>query len=163
MSQPAAPRLWTRDFTIITVGSMISMLGNMLSGFAVSLMVLDKTESTFLYVLFNVCWQVPMLVCPLLAGPYLDRMSRKKVIYGLDFLSAGIYLTMFFVLRTGWFHYPTMLVSCILVGAISSVYMVAYDSFYPNLISEGNYGKAYSVSSVMMDITALAYPLGAVL
>ena len=156
-------RLWTRDFTIITIGSVISMLGNMLSGFAISLMVLDKTESTLLYVLFNICWQIPMLVCPLLAGPYLDRMSRKKVIYGLDFLSAGIYLVLFLVLRTGWFHYPTMLAGCLLVGAINSVYMVAYDSFYPNLISEGNYGKAYSVSSIMMDMAALAYPLGAIL
>lgn len=156
-------RLWTRDFTIITIGSVISLLGNMLSGFAISIMVLDKTESTFLYVLFNVCWQIPMLVCPLLAGPFLDRMSRKKVIYGLDFLSAGIYLGLFFVLRTGWFHYPTMLVVCIFVGAINSVYMVAYDSFYPNLIAEGNFGRAYAVSSVMMDFAALAYPLGAIL
>ena len=34
--------LWTRDFTIITLGSVVSMLGNALSGFAMSLMVLDK-------------------------------------------------------------------------------------------------------------------------
>ena len=44
MSQQPAPRLWTRDFTIITIGSVISLLGNMLSGFAVSLMKLDKTD-----------------------------------------------------------------------------------------------------------------------
>ena len=41
--------LWTRDFTIITVGSVISMLGNALSGFAMSLMVLDISKSTLLY------------------------------------------------------------------------------------------------------------------
>ena len=37
--------LWTRDFTIITVGSVISMFGNALAGFAISLFVLDYTES----------------------------------------------------------------------------------------------------------------------
>lgn len=42
--------LWTRDFTIITLGSIVSMVGNMLSGFAISIMVLERTESTFLYV-----------------------------------------------------------------------------------------------------------------
>lgn len=159
----SSPRLWTRDFTIITIGSLISMVGNTLSGFAISIMVLDQTASTFLYVLFNVCWQLPMLIVPLLAGAYLDRFSRKKAIYCLDFLSAAIYLGMFFVLRTGWFNYPLMLLACILVGSINSVYMVAYDSFYPNLIAPGNYSKAYSISSVMTDLSALAYPLASIL
>lgn len=151
--------LWTRDFTIITLGSIVSMVGNMLSGFAISIMVLERTESTFLYVFFNVCWQLPMLVMPLLAGPYLDRVSRKKVIYCLDFLSAAIYFALFLVLRTGWFNYPVMLLCCIFIGAINSVYGVAYDSFYPNLIAPGNHSKAYSVSSMMMDLSALVYPL----
>lgn len=151
--------LWTRDFTIITIGSIISMVGNMLSGFAISIMVLDRTESTFLYVLFNVCWQLPMLVVPLLAGPYLDRVSRKRVIYSLDFLSAAIYFGLFLVLRTGWFHYPIMLLCCIFIGAINSVYGVAYESFYPNLITPGNHSRAYSISSVMMDLSALVYPI----
>ncbi len=155
--------LWTRDFTIITVGSIISLVGNMLSGFAISIMVLDRTGSTFLYVLFNVCWQLPMLMLPLLAGPYLDRVSRKKVIYCLDFLSAAIYFAIFLVLRTGWFNYSVMLICCIFIGAINSVYGVAYDSFYPNLITEGNHSKAYAISGVLMDLSALVYPLAPVL
>ena len=136
------PGLWTRDFTIITIGSIISMVGNMLSGFAISIMVLDKTESTFLYVLFNIGWMLPGLIVPLLAGPWLDRVSRKKVIYWLDFLSAAIYLALAFILSSGWFSYPVMLICCIFIGCIGSVYGVAYDSFYPNLISEGNHSRA---------------------
>lgn len=151
--------LWTRDFTIITIGSIISMVGNMLSGFAISIMVLDKTQSTFLYVLFNVCWMLPGLIVPLLAGPWLDRVSRKKVIYWLDFLSAAIYFALAFVLGSGWFNYTVMLLCCMFIGCIGSVYGVAYDSFYPNLISEGNHSRAYSVSSVMMDLSGLVYPL----
>ena len=151
--------LWTRDFTIITIGSIISIVGNMLSGFAISIMVLDKTESTFLYVLFNIGWMLPGLIVPLLAGPWLDRVSRKKVIYWLDFLSAAIYFTLAVVLGSGWFSYPVMLLCCMFIGCIGSVYGVAYDSFYPNLISEGNHSRAYSVSSVMMDLSGLVYPL----
>lgn len=155
--------LWTRDFTIITIGSLVSMVGSILSSFAISLMVLDRTESTFLYVLFNIGWQLPGLIVPLLAGPYLDRVSRKKVIYCLDFLSAAIYLALFLLLRTGWFSYSVLLLCCVCIGAINSVYMVAYDSFYPNLITEGNHSKAYSISSVIMDLSALVYPLAPVL
>ena len=163
MHPPKKAGLWTRDFTIITVGSLISLVGNMLSGFAISIMVLDYTGSTFLYVLFNVCWQIPMLVCPLLAGPWLDRVSRKKMIYCLDFLSAAIYFGLFLVLRTGWFNYAVMLLCCILIGAINSIYGVAYDSFYPNLISPGNHSKAYSISGVLFDMTGLVYPMAPLL
>ena len=155
--------LWTRDFTIITLGSVVSLLGGVLSSFAISIMVLDYTGSTFLYALFNVAYQIPMLIVPLLAGPYLDRMSRKKAIYRLDFMSSGLYLIFFLLLRSGWFNYPIMLLGCLLNGVIGSIYSVAYESFYPNLITEGNYSKAYSISSLMMDMTGLAYPLGAIL
>ena len=151
--------LWTRDFTIITIGSLVSLVGNMLSGFAISIMVLDMTESTFLYVLFNISWMLPDLVVPLLAGPWLDRVSRKKVVYCLDFLSAAIYAGLALVLRTGWFNYPVMLLCCLFIGSINSVYGVAYGSFYPNLIPEGCHSKAYSISGVLSDMTALVYPL----
>ena len=35
------PSLWTRDFTIITIGSVISMFGNALAGFAISLFLIS--------------------------------------------------------------------------------------------------------------------------
>lgn len=156
-----ANKLWTRDFTIITLGSVVSMVGGTMTGFAISIMVLDYTGSTFLYALFNICFQIPMLVCPLLAGPVLDRMSRKKVIYSLDFLSSFVFLVFYLVMRSGWFSYPFLLAGTLLIGAIDGVYVVAYDSFYPNLISEGNYSKAYSVSSMLWPIAAMSTPIAA--
>lgn len=161
MEKTQSNRLWTYDFTIITLGSVVSMVGGTLSGFAISLLVLDYTGSTFLYALFNVCFQLPMLVCPLLAGPYLDRVSRKRVIYTLDFTSAGIFFALFLLLRTGWFSYPVLLLGCVVIGAIDGVYVVAYDSFYPNLIPEGCYRKAYSVSSMLWPLAAMTTPVAA--
>lgn len=130
--------LWTWDFTIITVGSVISLIGGVLSNFGMSIMVLDYTGSVFLYALFNASYQIPMLVCPVLAGPYLDRMSRKKAIYRLDFLSAGLFAGLFLLLRTGWFSYPALLAFSLVRGSIDSIYLVAYDSLYPNLVEEHN-------------------------
>ena len=154
-------KLWTRDFTIITLGSVVSMVGGTMTGFAISIMVLDYTGSILLYALFNICFQIPMLVCPLLAGPVLDRMSRKKVIYSLDFLSSFVFLVFYLVMRNGWVSYPFLLGGTLLIGAIDGVYTVAYDSFYPNLITEGNYSRAYSVSSMLWPIAAMSTPIAA--
>ena len=81
-------KLWTKNFTIITLGTVVSMLGNAISGFAIGLLVLDYTQSTFLFALFMVVYNLPKIIMPLVAGPYLDRFSRAKVIYTLDFISA---------------------------------------------------------------------------
>ena len=57
--------LWTRDFTIITIGSVVSMLGNSMAGFAMSLMVLDFTGSTMLYAIYLMTYTVPQLLVPI--------------------------------------------------------------------------------------------------
>ncbi len=149
-------KLWTRDFSILTLGTVVSMLGNAVAGFAIGLLVLDKTDSVMLYALFMVCYSLPRIVLPMIAGPYLDRFSRKRVIYSLDFLSSALYAVFFFLLLRGYFNYTAYLLISMLMGAIDSVYSVAYDSFYPTLISEGNFTRAYSVSS-------LIYPLSNVI
>lgn len=153
--------LWTWDFTIITLGSVVSLIGGVLSSFAMSIMVLDYTGSVFLYALFNAAYQIPMLLCPVLAGPYLDRMSRKRVIYRLDFLSAGLFGTLALLLSAGWFSFAALLCFNLLRGAVDSVYLVAYDSLYPNLVEERNLSKAYSISGMLQSVMLMAYPLGA--
>ena len=155
--------LWTYDFTVITIGSFVSLVGNALSNFALSLLVLDYTGSTFLYMLFQVSFQLPIMICPVLAGPWLDRVSRKKVIYALDFLSAGIYFLLFLLLRGGWFSYSGLLAVSFLTGIIDGTYVVAFDSFYPNLITEGNFQKGYSVYGLLVDLSELASPLAAMI
>ena len=156
--QPAA-KLWTRDFTIITLGSVISMLGNSMSGFALSLLVLDYTGSNLLYAIYIATFTLPQIVMPIFSGAILDRFSRKKTIYTLDFVSSGVYLIAALILSRGWFSFPMLAVFCFIIGSINSVYFVAYDSFYPLLISEGNYSKAYSIASVLETLSALIIPV----
>ena len=154
-----ASKLWTRDFTIITVGSIISMLGSTISGFALGLMVLDYTGSTFYYALFVFLFTLPSIVMPLIAGPYLDKYSRKRTIYTLDFISSSLYLFFAMSLIFGFFNFPLLAAGTFIIGAINSVYRVAYTSFYPLLIPEGNYQKAYSIASILEVMTAFAVPL----
>ncbi len=159
----SSPPLWTRDFTIITLGSVVSMFGNALSGFAMSLMVLDISKSTLLYAIYIAMYTLPQLFLPILSGAILDRFSRKRMIYTLDFISAALYLVMAGILATGWFSFPVFAVSCLILGSIQSTYMVAYESFYPLLIHEENLQKAYSVASVLETISAVIVPVSAFL
>jgi DHA3 family macrolide efflux protein-like MFS transporter len=154
-------KLWNKNFTIITLGSVVSLCGNALSGFAISLLVLNYTGSTFLYALFMVAYNLPKLVMPLLAGPYIDNFPRAKVIYTLDFTSAGLYLLIWFLLRSSFFEFWAFLASALVIGSIDSVYQVAYDSLYPTLVPADRYAKAYAVSSALYPLAAVMLPVAA--
>lgn len=154
-------KLWNKNFTIITVGTVISMLGNSISGFAIGLLVLDYTKSVFLYSLFMVAYNLPKIVMPMIAGPYLDNFPRAKVIYSLDFFSSALYLGLFFLLRFNLFNFWPFLALAVLIGSIDSVYQTAYDSLYPTLIAKEHYGKAYSISSVIYPLAAVMVPVAA--
>ena len=154
--------LWTRDFTIITVGSVVSMLGSSLSSFAMNLMVLDYTGSKLLYAIYIAMYTVPQVIVPIFSGALLDRFSRKKTIYTLDFISAGMYLAVAIVVYKGYFSFVLFAVFVFLLGCISSMYNVAYESLYPLLISEGNYQKAYSIASMLETLTNVMIPISAV-
>ncbi|SDB59505.1 MFS transporter [Butyrivibrio sp. INlla16] len=102
--------LWTRDFTIITVGSVISMFGNSMAGFAMSLMVLGffvgiggvtsytiRISSTQSYVpdetkgRFNGAFQVlstsGALLAQLMAGVLTVYMDQRAVLLLFELLS----------------------------------------------------------------------------
>lgn len=160
--QTANP-LWTKNFTIITAGTVVSMLGNAIAGFALGLLVLDYTGSTFLYALYMVMYNAPKVIAPTLAGPFLDKFSRRKTIYTLDFISAALYGIFAWLIVSGYFNYGFLITGCLLLGTIDSIYQVAYDSFYPMLISEGNYTKAYSIQSTLESLTVFMVPVSAFL
>lgn len=161
MASNVPNKLWTHDFTIITLGSVVSMLGNALSGFALSLLVLDMTGSSLYYAIFIAVFTLPQMIMPIFSGAILDRFSRKRMIYTLDFISSGLYALGGALYLLDCFNFPVLAVMCFIVGTINSVYTVAYQSFYPLLISDGNYSKAYSIASVLETLAALMIPVSA--
>ena len=152
-------KLWSKDFTIITIGSVVSMFGNNIANFALSLFVLDYTKSTLMFALYMILYTIPQLILPSLTGPFVDKFSRRKTIYTLDFISTGIFAFLAFLSFINHLDYLIVVFFSAILGSMNSVYSVAYESFYPMLISEGNFTKAYSVSSTLECIPPFLIPV----
>jgi len=141
--------LWTRNFTITTVGSLISMMGNAVTKFALGRVVFDHTGSESLYAVFLAVATVARIIVPLFAGPYLDRVSRRDTIIRVDLFYTFMFAALSLLTTANIFNYPLYLFIAVLLGCADSLYTVAYDSFYPELISPGNFSKAYSIGSLL--------------
>lgn len=153
--------LWTKNFTIITLGTIISAIGDTALSFALGFVVFDNTGSTLISALFTAVSSLPRMILPILIAPYLDNFRRKPVIVGLDYWSSALYLLFGLYLLRHDFSLPLYLVFSLICSCTGAVYELAYGSLYPNLIPEGFAQKGYTISgmiypTVLMVMTPVA-------
>jgi len=147
-------KLWNRDFTILTLGSFISALGSSAAGIGFGFLVYRETGSPLTLALFTVANIVPRMVTAFLAGPFVDRHSRQKIIYTLDFISATSFAAVATALFLGFFNVLVFTLLAAVFGIIDTVYQVAFMSLFPDTIPEGQFSRAYSLSSLIWPLTA---------
>lgn len=156
--------LWSRDFTIITIGTLISAIGSTAMNFAFSLVVFDNTDSTMLTGIFTGLSMVPAILIPIIAAPYIDACERKHVIVRLDAFNGICYLLFAWYLATHGFSYLIYLLFALLITSTGSIYQLAYSSLYPDLIPKGFLQKGYSISSMIYpSVTALITPIASLI
>ena len=83
-------RLFSRDFTLMVIGQIISLLGNAVLRFALPLQVLDATGSAAAFGGVLALSMVPVLLCSPLGGVLADRVPRQRIMWGLDFFTATL-------------------------------------------------------------------------
>jgi hypothetical protein len=158
------PRLWTRNFTLLTLASAIGSAGGIAGSFALSFFVFDETGSTFASALVIAVQLLPHVVVPLIAAPLMDRLPRKIFLVGGDIGNGIIYMAMGFWLLSREFSYPAYLIISMIIAILSSIDHLAYAAIYPSIIPEGAEQKGYAVASMLYPIlNVLMAPMGALL
>ena len=83
------PALWTRDFTLITLATILGAAGGIAGDFALSFFVFDETGSTLASALVIAIQLVPHVLVPLAISPFMDRLPRKAFLVAGD-LACGL-------------------------------------------------------------------------
>lgn len=74
-------RLFSRDFTLMVAGQIISLFGNAILRFALSLYVLDTTGSAAVFGGILAVSMVPTILCSPLGGVLADRVPRQRIMW----------------------------------------------------------------------------------
>lgn len=150
--------LFRRDFVLMVVGQIISLFGNAILRFALSLYVLTLTGSAAAFGGIMALSMVPMVFCGPLGGVAADRLPRQRIMAVLDFLTAALVLLAALLLHNGELAMITALM--LLLGAIQSFYQPAVTASIP-LLADGE--QLMAANSTVALVQALASLLGPIL
>lgn len=141
--------LWTKNYTCITLATILSAIGGEAMVLPVSLLVFEKTQSTLLSAVIMVCGILPDIVFSVLMAPIIDRGRKKHWIMGMDFVIVLVYLLVGIWIRYSEFQYGMYVGMTLVVGTASVFYKLAYHALYPDLIPVGFEQKGYAISGTI--------------
>jgi MFS family permease len=148
-----------RDFVLMVVGQVISILGSSIFRFALSLYVLDMTGRADLFSAVLAVSAIPGILAAPLGGAIADRLNRRNLMVLFDFSSSAVIFLLFAAMRL--FSAPIFLigVALALLSAIGAMYQPAVQASIPSLVGTEQLTAA---NGIVNAIGSLSYLLGPV-
>lgn len=133
--------IFTKDFTLVVIGQIISLFGNSVLRFAVPLYLLQQTGSEALFGLVTACSSLPMIILSLLGGVLADRVNKKRIMVILDFSTAALILGFSLLLgKLPMVPLFIVILMCLygILGAYQPAVQASIPALVPNHLLAGN-------------------------
>jgi MFS family permease len=147
------------DFRRLWAAQTISQFGSQVSNLALPLIaVLSLKSSAFRVSLLGAVEMAPWLLLALPAGAWVDRVARRPVLVAAD---AGRALALGSLPLAAWIGQVTYLQLCVvgfLVGTLTVLFDVAYQSYLPSLVDKKQLVDANSKLEVSRSGAQIAGP-----
>ncbi|MBD5466877.1 MAG: MFS transporter [Lachnospiraceae bacterium] len=156
-------KLFSKDFTLVVIGQIISLFGNATIRFALPLYLLNLTGSSALYGTVMACAFIPAILLSPIGGIVADRVNKRNVMVILDFFTAVLILA-FSMLMNGVNLILLLTVTLMLLYGIAGAYQPSVQASIPALVHPDNFMAANSIINTISSFASLIGPvLGGVL
>lgn len=156
-------KLFTKDFTLVVIGQIISLFGNAIIRFALPLYLLNQTGSSALYGTVMACAFLPAILLSPVGGIIADRVNKRNIMVTLDFFTAAVILV--FSLLMNSVNLVLLLTAILmLLYGIAGAYQPSVQASVPALVSQERFMEANSVINTISSLASLLGPvLGGIL
>lgn len=156
-------KLFSKDFTLVVIGQIISLFGNAAIRFALPLYLLNLTGSSALYGTVTACAFIPAILLSPIGGIVADRANKRNIMVILDFFAAAVILA--FSLLINEVNFILLLtVTLMLLYGIAGAYQPSVQASIPALVNQDNFMAANSIINTISSFASLTGPvLGGVL
>lgn len=156
-------KLFSKDFTLVVVGQIISLFGNAGVRFALPLYLLNYTGSSALYGTVTACAFIPAILLSPIGGIVADRINKRNIMVILDFFTAGVIL-MFVALMGRMNLILLMIFTLMLLYGIAGAYQPSVQASVPALVGQDHFMEANSIINTISSFASLLGPvLGGIL
>lgn len=152
-------RLFQRDFTIMILGQIISLFGNAILRFSLSLYVLEVTGSAAVFGTILAVSMIPTVLLSPFGGVLADRLPKQKIMTILDFVTAGL-IVFYDAVYGSAGNLATVTIFMILLTLIQAFYQPSVQASIPLLASQE---QLMAANGIVMQVQALAGLLGPIL
>ncbi len=151
-------KLFTKDFTLVVIGQIISLFGNATIRFALPLYLLNLTGSSALYGTVMAFAFIPTILLSPIGGIVADRINKRNIMVILDFFTAAVILT-FSLLMNGVSLIPLLTVTLMFLYGIAGAYQPSVQASIPALVSHENFMAANSIINAISSFASLTGPV----
>ena len=137
-----------RDFTLLWLAQLVSTAGSALTDLAAGLFVWRATESTLAVGLTLMVTALPSLAVGLLAGVYVDRHDRQRIMMGTCLVQAVVVALIAVVIGIDSIALPALFLLLLLNAGVKQFFDPAHDSLIPEIASDEELAAANSFLSI---------------
>lgn len=132
-------------FTRLWLAQLISTIGDSFTMIASGILIYQKTGSALSVGLMLMATSLPTLLIGMIAGVFVDRLDRKKIMLVADILRGVLVLLIPFLVQ---YNVTWMYIIVFLASAISTFFLPAYDSVIPEVASDEELTAANSMIAI---------------
>lgn len=149
-----------RDFRLFFAGQGISQMGTWLQLIAVSWLVYRLSDSAFMLGLAAFAMQIPFLVLAPLAGVFVDRLDRRRLLIATNSVAMLQAIAMFTVVALGIVQPWHLIMGNFVLGVVNACDAPARQSILIHLVrGRSDLPSAIALNSVMMNLARFVGPM----
>jgi MFS family permease len=135
-----------RDFRYLWTAQLVSTIGSSLTDLAAAILVFRVTGSALNVGLVLIVTALPTLVFGLVAGVFVDRFDRKKILLASDLLRGLLVVSIPAAVEA--FGLPGLYAIIFIAASVRQFFDPAWESVLPEIASEEELAKANSFLSI---------------
>ena len=148
-----------KNFIIIVLGQIISLFGNAIQRFSMSLYLLEFTGSTAAFSRILAISTIPYILCAPIAGRLSDNVNRKKIMVYLDFFCSVLIGGYAFILLRGRDSELIVGTVMFILSICYTLYGPAVTSSIPQIVEEEKLTSANGIINQVSSIVNFVGPI----
>ena len=148
-----------KNFIIIVIGQIISLFGNAIQRFSMSLYLLEFTGSTAVFSTILAISTIPYIIFAPISGRLSDNINRKKIMVYLDLICSLLIGGYAFILLRGHDHEIIVGTVMFVLSICATLYGPAVTSSIPQIVEEEKLTSANGIINQVGSIVNFAGPI----